>query len=115
MTEFTGYLLYWDHDPRRDRLLIAFSDMDLNDPVWLPAAHVNFRLAPGQGRFGWGVFSVPPQLAERRQQFLARELRDRARDAALAAARPTRRPKIFRPKKKAEPPPMPGSPGLPGL
>jgi hypothetical protein len=54
MIEYAGYLLYWDHDPRRDRLLIAFSDMDLNDPMWLPAAHVSFRLVPGQGRFGRG-------------------------------------------------------------
>jgi hypothetical protein len=40
MTDFTGYLLYWDHDPRRDRLLMGFNDMDVNDPVWLPAARV---------------------------------------------------------------------------
>lgn len=66
MTEFTGYLLYWDHDPRRDRLLIAFSDMDMGDPVWLPAGQCSFRLAPGQGRFGWGVFTMAPQLAARR-------------------------------------------------
>jgi hypothetical protein len=50
MTEYAGYLLYWDHDLRRDRLLIGFRDMDVNDPVWLPAAQVRVRLEPRLGR-----------------------------------------------------------------
>jgi hypothetical protein len=48
--------------------------MDLNDPMWLLAAHVSFRLVSGQGRFGWGRFNIPPQLAAQRHQLLAGEL-----------------------------------------
>ena len=115
MTEFTGHLLYWDHDPRRDRLLIGFDDMDVNDPVWLPAAQVKFRL--DFGRFGCGVFLVPSELAAQRPKLRARVLRDQDTDAARDVARPVRRPKFFRPKRKkpAASAPADRAPQLPRL
>jgi hypothetical protein len=67
--ELNGYLLQIDH--ANGRLLIAFCDLGLNAPCWLPAEEVHYD--PAQ-RYGWTYFPMSTALAERRKELIAREL-----------------------------------------
>jgi hypothetical protein len=83
-------------DRRAGQGLIAFTDMDLDSPCWLPAAKLCVEFY--EGASGWAIFGLPPDLAQRRLERLSRPL------AAAAQRPPPRRTRVFLPK-KPEPPP----------
>jgi hypothetical protein len=90
-------------DRRRDRLLIGFVDMDLDEPVWLPAAEVRFE--PYADGFGWGCFRLPAALAAQRAKLSARALAAKDRAAKPDRKPAVRRSKVFMPKTLKTAPP----------
>jgi hypothetical protein len=86
-------------DRQRDRLLIAFTDMDLDVACGLPALEIR-RERYEDNLLGWGCFGVPRSLADQRPEHSARALRAKREQAAQSEPkRPVRRSKVFKPKK----------------
>jgi hypothetical protein len=89
----------------RGHALIAFSDLDIRRPVWLPVLRPNgepcwlFEPYPGQGL--WGTFTLSTWLHNRRENLIAADLLWRREPRPQKI----RRDKIFNPKRKTAPTP----------
>ena len=87
-------------DRQRDWLLIAFTDMDRDEPCWLPASEIRRERYEGD-RLGCGCFRLSRALAAERAKRSARALRaEREEQATQSEPKcPVRRAKVFKPKK----------------